>query len=82
MAESAREAQAMIGWLTRLLKVDAKTPYAEQPDTQAAKVKVNLRELEQSQAKLKRAVDDTGFFLGDALVRQQHDRARADNHNR
>lgn len=45
-------------------------------------VTVKLAELEESQEKLKRVMSDTGFFLGDALVRQDDDRARARHSNR
>lgn len=76
MAEPAREAAAMIGWLTRLLKIDDRQPYDHEGDTNVTQVRVNLLELEHSQRKLRATVEDTGFFLGDALVRRQHDGIR------
>lgn len=81
MAEPAREAAPMIGWLTRLLKIDERQPYDHEADASVTEVRVNLAELEQSQLRLKRAVEDTGFFLGDAMVRRQHDRPRAVHHD-
>lgn len=80
MAATAREATQMsiLARLKRLFIPD-REPVAT--ETHILELRVKLAELEQSQRPLKRAVEDTGFFLGDALVRQQHERNRAHNHS-
>lgn len=68
----------MIGLLKRILKPKEVCG----PDTTEHKTRVELAKLEESQSALRKAVDSTGFFLGDALiVRRQDDRARALHNN-
>jgi len=62
--------------LKKALKLDEPGDGLAQ-DAPVEMVTVKLAELEESQEKLKRVMNDTGFFLGDALVRQDDDRARA-----
>jgi hypothetical protein len=80
-AETCGEVTTMIGWgiFKRLLKIN-QSDYDLGADAQVTEVRLNLLELERSQRSLRHAVEDTGFFLGDALVRQPYDRARARNH--
>lgn len=82
-APTAREVTAMIGLATikRILKID-QSAYDQSSDAHVSEVRVNLDQLEASQEPLKRAIRDTGFFLGDALVRQPHERVRAVHHDR
>lgn len=70
----------MMQWLTRLLKIDERQPYDHLTDAKVSEVRVTLRELERSQHRLRCAVDNTGFFLGDAMVRQRHDAIRESHH--
>jgi hypothetical protein len=44
---------------------------AEHEGAHLAETRVNLRQLEESQAPLKQALRDSGFFLGDALTIQR-----------
>lgn len=69
--------------LKRLLHLDgASVAMHEETHERAKATRMNIKELELSQDRLRRAVEDTGFFLGDALVRQTHDRDRTMDNRR
>jgi hypothetical protein len=72
----------MMDWLAHFLKLHHHQRYDQDCDATVTKVKVNLQSLEDSQTRLRQSVEDTGFFLGDAMVRQAHERTRATNYNR
>jgi hypothetical protein len=72
---------SILGAVKRLLKIDH-AGHADDATGRLDDIRIKLAELEESQAPLKRAVEDTGFFLGDALVRSDNERYRAIHHNR
>lgn len=80
MAAIAWQAAIMIGWLARLLKLDG-SGYDHQADEHVQDAHAKLAELEESQTKLRRAVEETGFFLGDAYLRKTDESGRTIHHH-
>jgi hypothetical protein len=72
-AQQDREAMRGLDHIKYWLKLGPEPEHRGKP----AGLDVHLEQLEASQETLKKAIVDSGFFLGDSLVRQKDARSRA-----